>query len=49
MAGVVDDSPVTYEDLAQLEKEFEDVETEIGWLFFQAVLAICQIFYIPHH
>ena len=34
MAAALEDTPVSYEDLADIEKEFELVETEIGMLLY---------------
>lgn len=30
MAAALEDTPVSYEDLAEIEKEFDDAETEIS-------------------
>jgi hypothetical protein len=30
MAAALEDTPVSYEDLADIEREFDDVETEIS-------------------
>ncbi len=30
MEAALEETPVTYEELAELEKDFEDVETEIS-------------------
>jgi hypothetical protein len=30
MAATLEETPLTYEELADLEREFEDVETEIS-------------------
>jgi hypothetical protein len=33
MSAALEDTPVSYEDLAEIEKDFDDVETEISTLF----------------
>lgn len=42
MAAALEDTPVSYEDLAEIEREFDDIETEISmslyFLFFLIVL-----------
>lgn len=30
MAAALEDTPITYEDLAEIEKDFDDAETEIS-------------------
>lgn len=34
MAAALEDTPVSYEDLAEIEREFDDVETEISMFIF---------------
>ena len=33
MAAALEDTPVSYEDLAEIEKDFDDAETEISELY----------------
>ena len=33
MAAALEDTPVSYEDLAEIEKDFDDAETEISEYF----------------
>jgi hypothetical protein len=33
MAAALEDTPVSYEDLAEIEKDFDDAETEISMSF----------------
>jgi hypothetical protein len=33
MAAALEETPVTYEDLAAIEREFDEVETEISTVF----------------
>lgn len=35
MAAALEETPVSYEDLADIEKEFDDVETEISMHFLR--------------
>jgi hypothetical protein len=35
MAAALEDTPVSYEDLAEIEREFDDVDTEISKLHLQ--------------
>jgi hypothetical protein len=41
MAAALEDTPISYEDLAEIEKDFDDAETEISTysLCFCAVLS----------
>jgi len=43
MAAALEDTPVSYEDLAEIEKDFDDAETEISKsvLFFQGTIYLC--------
>lgn len=37
MAAALEDSSVSYEDLADIEREFDDVETEISMYLFNGL------------
>jgi hypothetical protein len=46
MAAALEDTPVSYEDLAEIEKDFDDAETEISksvlfFSFFQGTIYLC--------
>lgn len=47
MAASLEDTPVRYEDLAEIEKEFDDVETEISefWRFCTLLCAAASSFW----
>ena len=40
MAAALEDTPVSYEDLAEIEKDFDDAETEIS-MFLSLLLSNC--------
>ena len=35
MAAALEETPVSYEDLADIERDFDDAETEISTLFLR--------------